>query len=195
MFPVNDDGATMPLYVECTEGAARLAELVRDRRSIVVPPGEKLSFASYFNAFPASYWRRWTIVRSVELRVQINGNATVTVYRSSSRGHQQRVASEQAGNRFGYLSFDLPLAPFGDGGWYWFEVSGSHEESTLDWAEWVVESDRAAQGRVTAGDHDVQPARRLRRASAVPGRRARDHGPDRPGGRRRPGNQERRGQP
>jgi galactofuranosylgalactofuranosylrhamnosyl-N-acetylglucosaminyl-diphospho-decaprenol beta-1,5/1,6-galactofuranosyltransferase len=149
VFPVHDDGSTMPLYVECTEGAARLAELVRDRRSILVPPGERLSFASYFNAFPASYWRRWTIVRSVELRVQVNGNATVTVYRSNSRGNQQRVASEPAGKRFGYLSFELPLAPFGDGGWYWFEVSGSHEESTVDWAEWLVASERAAQGRVT----------------------------------------------
>ena len=149
VFPVHDDGATMPLYVECTEGAPRLAELVRDRRSILVPPGERLSFASYFNAFPASYWRRWTIVSSVELRVQVNGHATVTVYRSNARGHQQRVASEQAGTRFGYLSFELPLAPFGDGGWYWFEVSGGHEPSTLDWAEWVVETDRPAAGRVT----------------------------------------------
>ena len=149
VFPVHDDGATMPLYVECTEGAARLAELVRDRRGILVPPGERLSFASYFNAFPASYWRRWTIVSSVELRVQVNGHATVTVYRSNARGHQQRVASEQAGNRFGYLSFELPLAPFGDGGWYWFEVSGGHEPATLDWAEWVVETDRPAVGRVT----------------------------------------------
>ena len=149
VFPVHDDGATMPLYVECTEGAPRLAELVRDRRSILVPPGERLSFASYFNAFPASYWRRWTIVSSVELRVQVNGHATVTVYRSNARGHQQRVASEQAGNRFGYLCFELPLAPFGDGGWYWFEVSGGHEPATLDWAEWVVETDRPAAGRVT----------------------------------------------
>lgn len=149
IFPVNDDGARMPLYVECTEGAPRLAELVRDRRGILVPPGERLSFASYFNAFPASYWRRWTIVSSVELRVQVNGHATVTVYRSNARGHQQRVVSEQAGNRFGHLSFELPLAPFGDGGWYWFEVSGGHEPATLDWAEWVVETDRPAAGRVT----------------------------------------------
>ena len=149
VFPVNDDGSTMPLYVECTEGAAGLAELVRDRQGIVVPPGMKLSFASYFNAFPASYWRRWTIVTAVELRVMVSGNATVTVYRSNARGNPQRVASEQAGSRFGSLSFSLSLAPFGDGGWYWFEVSGSHEESTIEWAEWVVETDRVAQGRAT----------------------------------------------
>jgi galactofuranosylgalactofuranosylrhamnosyl-N-acetylglucosaminyl-diphospho-decaprenol beta-1,5/1,6-galactofuranosyltransferase len=149
VFPVGDDGSTMPLYVECNEGAARLAELVRGRGTIVVPPGERLSFAGYFNAFPASYWRRWTVVAAVELRVQVTGTATVTVYRSNARGNPQRVTSEQAGTRFGYLSFELPLAPFGDGGWYWFEVSGGHEESIVEWAEWVVETERVAQGRVT----------------------------------------------
>jgi galactofuranosylgalactofuranosylrhamnosyl-N-acetylglucosaminyl-diphospho-decaprenol beta-1,5/1,6-galactofuranosyltransferase len=149
VFPVGDDGSRLPLYVECTEGAARLAELVCDRRSITVPPGERLSFASYFNAFPASYWRRWTVASAVELRVQVTGSATVTVYRSNSRGNPQRVTSEQTGSRFGYLSFPLPLAPFGDGGWYWFEVSGGHEPAVVEWAEWSVLSERPSQGRVT----------------------------------------------
>ena len=149
VLPVDDDGSTMPLYVECAENATALAELVLDRRRITVPPGQRISFASYFNAFPASYWRRWTVVSSVELRVQISGTATVTVYRSSSRGHQQRVVSEQTGDRFGPLTFELPLAPFGDGGWYWFDVSGGHVESTLEWAEWAVVTPRATHGRVT----------------------------------------------
>ena len=29
------------------------------------PSGERLSFGTYFNAFPASYWRRWTVVTDV----------------------------------------------------------------------------------------------------------------------------------
>jgi galactofuranosylgalactofuranosylrhamnosyl-N-acetylglucosaminyl-diphospho-decaprenol beta-1,5/1,6-galactofuranosyltransferase len=149
VLPVADDGSRLPLYVECTAGAARMAEWVRDRRGMAVPPGERLSFASYFNAFPASYWRRWTVATSVELRVLVTGAATVTVYRSNSRGNPQRVASENTASRFGHLTFELPLAPFGDGGWYWFEVAGGHEPSTLEWAEWVVESERPAQGRVT----------------------------------------------
>jgi galactofuranosylgalactofuranosylrhamnosyl-N-acetylglucosaminyl-diphospho-decaprenol beta-1,5/1,6-galactofuranosyltransferase len=149
VLPVADDGSRLPLYVECTAGAARMAEWVRDRRAMAVPPGEQLSFGSYFNAFPASYWRRWTVATSVQLRVLVTGAATVTVYRSNSRGNPQRVASESTASRFGHLTFDLPLAPFGDGGWYWFDVAGGHEPSTLEWAEWVVESERPAQGRVT----------------------------------------------
>ena len=42
-------------------------------------PGERLSFGTYFNAFPASYWRRWTIVDDVTLTVEVQGaGASVT---------------------------------------------------------------------------------------------------------------------
>jgi galactofuranosylgalactofuranosylrhamnosyl-N-acetylglucosaminyl-diphospho-decaprenol beta-1,5/1,6-galactofuranosyltransferase len=148
VFPVGDDGSTMPLYVECTEGAARLAELVRDRGTIVVPPGERLSFAGYFNAFPASYWRRWT---GRSRRAARAGHRDRHRDRLPLERARQPAAGDQraGGHRFGYLSFELPLAPFGDGGWYWFEVSGGHEESIVEWAEWVVETERVAQGRVT----------------------------------------------
>jgi len=151
VLPVDDDGSRIPLYVECDrDQASRLAELVRDRRRIRIPAGERVSFASYFNAFPAAYWRRWTVAQQVELRVQVDGVATVTVYRSNSRGHPQRVDAVQTGDRFGHLSFTLPLEPFGDGGWYWFDVAG-HEAATLEWAEWVVHAPRGSAGTVTIG--------------------------------------------
>ncbi|HEX8865212.1 MAG TPA: hypothetical protein VF821_06090, partial [Lentzea sp.] len=35
---------------------------VASRRGTTVPPSAKVSFATYFNAFPASYWKRWTTV-------------------------------------------------------------------------------------------------------------------------------------
>ena len=33
---------------------------------------EKLSFGTYFNAFPASYWRRWSVVKDVILTVEVD---------------------------------------------------------------------------------------------------------------------------
>lgn len=36
------------------------AKDVHSRRSTKIRAGSRLSFATYFNAFPASYWRRWT---------------------------------------------------------------------------------------------------------------------------------------
>ena len=38
---------------------------IESRTALRVPSGERLSFGTYFNAFPASYWRRWTVVSDV----------------------------------------------------------------------------------------------------------------------------------
>ena len=45
-----------------------------------------MSFATYFNAFPASYWRRWSILESVVLRVELTGTGRVDVYRTKATG-------------------------------------------------------------------------------------------------------------
>ena len=42
---------------------------IESRTALRVRSGERLSFGTYFNAFPASYWRRWTVVKDVELTV------------------------------------------------------------------------------------------------------------------------------
>src|ERR1700742_3880572 len=34
---------------------------IASRRSARISAGRRVSFGSYFNAFPASYWRRWTV--------------------------------------------------------------------------------------------------------------------------------------
>ncbi len=48
---------------------ARFEDLL-SRQSMRVRPGEEISFGTYFNAFPASYWRRWTSVRDIRLVVK-----------------------------------------------------------------------------------------------------------------------------
>ena len=53
--------------------------------------GQSLSFGTYFNAFPASYWRRWTDLQKVVLSVQTRGEGMVIVYKSNGRGVIQRV--------------------------------------------------------------------------------------------------------
>ena len=56
------------------------------RTTLEVGPEAGISFATYFNAFPASYWRRWSILNSVVLRVELTGSARVDVYRSKATG-------------------------------------------------------------------------------------------------------------
>lgn len=136
VFPANRDLDTLPLYVDPDTNKVRKQddngtavvqavgmarklhpEDILDRGSVQVRRGERLSFGSYFNAFPASYWRKWTIATKTVLHIETEGEGTVIVYRSNARGASQRVDSilveGTASNEF-----ELTLAPFGDGGWY-----------------------------------------------------------------------------
>ena len=66
----------------------------QDRTELRLEASQLLSFGTYFNAFPASYWRRHTIVTEVELSVRVTGAGSgVTVYKSMAAGHSQRVDS------------------------------------------------------------------------------------------------------
>lgn len=120
----------------------------QSRTSTQVRPGARLSFGTYFNAFPASYWRRWTVVDSVRLSIQTSGIGSIVVYKSNARGSLQRVASTRvSGDQV--AAFDLSLAPFGDGGWYWFDLAAGTEPLVLHEAQWQTKTDRKIEGSVT----------------------------------------------
>lgn len=121
---------------------------ILSRRSMNVRPGEQVSFGTYFNAFPASYWRRWTDVRNVRLEVTTKGAGTVTVSKSNARGSIQHVDSVSvSGNET--TVFDLTLVPFGDGGWYWFDLAAAHDGMTLEGAQWTLQEAPRSDGQVT----------------------------------------------
>ena len=128
---------------------------VLGRRRYQVPENQRISFGTYFNGFAASYWRRWTVVTDVSLHVSLTGkDSTVIVYRSMPNGRSQRVDSEHTtGAGSEEFRFDLSLAPFGDGGWYWFDVVAGPAGAVLEEATWVadVPVDRADPGSVTIG--------------------------------------------
>jgi len=171
VFPLDPDQDILPLYAEGKQGQPVVsigsdgrertshsapahdqdAQQVLSRRSYRVEPSERTSFGTYFNAFPASYWRRWTVVSSVRLCVTLSGSGTVLVYRSNPRGNIYRVDSAHVEGAAGRtVSFELPLASFADGGWYWFDLVADESGVVLDAAHWETESDRE-QGTVTVG--------------------------------------------
>ncbi|MGH8966371.1 MAG: glycosyltransferase, partial [Actinomycetes bacterium] len=130
-----------------------LAVLGRHRYRI--KESHRISFGTYFNAFAASYWRMWTVVTDVSLHIRVKGDgASVIVYRSMPDGRAQRVDDETvSGGDIASLRFDLSLASFADGGWYWFDIIAGPEEAVLEEAAWVAEvpADRAEPGTVTIG--------------------------------------------
>ncbi|WP_084219748.1 glycosyltransferase [Spirillospora albida] len=127
------------------------AEII-GRRSIVVPSGVRVSFCTYFNAFPAGYWRRWSTVDEVRLRLRVRGEATILIYRSTGKGHLERIKSLHVDSDTPVEeTVDLPLAPFIDGGWYWFDIIADGRTAVLESAEWCAVTERTTPGTATLG--------------------------------------------
>ncbi|MCT1775067.1 glycosyltransferase [Brachybacterium sp. p3-SID957] len=112
------------------------------RHAVTIPATTMRSFGTYFNAFPASYWRRWTPVRKIRLVVRTTGPGQLVVNRSSARGTIQRHTSRPVRGD-GEQVFELPLTAFGDGGWYWFDAYAGAEDLTILGAEWTADADLA----------------------------------------------------
>src|SRR3954462_10747668 len=95
---------------------------VTSRTSACLPEQSEVSFGAYFNAFAAGYWRRWTTLTEVCLRLRLEGRGLVDVHRSKADGSQiyeRGVVLEAAGTH--EVEVALDMRPFEDGGWYWFD--------------------------------------------------------------------------
>ncbi len=116
------------------------------RHGARIPAGEMRSFGTYFNAFPAGYWRRWTPVRKLRLTIVTRGAGRLIVFRSNARGSFQRqdFAQVQEGDETTSI-FDLPLTAFGDGGWYWFDAYSGAGGLEIISAEWSADASLARQ--------------------------------------------------
>lgn len=132
------------------QGIGRIvhADDVLSRTTASVRAGERISFGTYFNAFAASYWRRWTTVREVRLSVRTSGHGTVSVYKSNARGSLQHVETSRVQGDAETI-FTLSLVPFGDGGWYWFDVTAGKDELLFSGAEWQAQAERRQHGSIT----------------------------------------------
>jgi galactofuranosylgalactofuranosylrhamnosyl-N-acetylglucosaminyl-diphospho-decaprenol beta-1,5/1,6-galactofuranosyltransferase len=131
---------------------AQLAEEAGPLRSALISEGCRVSFATYFNAFPASYWRRWTTVDAVILRIRLAGESKVILYRSTARGHSHPVETINVeSDDPETIERTLSLAPFIDGGWYWFDIVAGPRGTTLIDADWLALVEPAAPGRFSIG--------------------------------------------
>ncbi|WP_049822878.1 glycosyltransferase [Arthrobacter sp. H41] len=168
VLPLDGDTDVLPLYVDFNsarrvvehtkrairrgapkapenlpESTHQRSDFIVGRWSLRLPAFRRISLGTYFNAFPASYWRKHTDIRSVRLTVEVDAEATVIVYRSSPRGVANRVDSAHVLK--GQASFDLPVTAFVDGGWYWFDLVAHGDNVTLLGASWAVEESKQLQ--------------------------------------------------
>ncbi|HEV7851409.1 MAG TPA: glycosyltransferase family 2 protein, partial [Mycobacterium sp.] len=141
------------LYVEESNTNARRAHAAT-RTTLQIGAESEVSFATYFNAFPASYWRRWSTLRSVVLRAELTGAGRVDVYRSKATGarifveggpfhHDGTAPGSIVGTASGSIvgtasvEFEISLQPFEDGGWIWFDIT-TDSAVTLHNAGWYA---------------------------------------------------------
>src|SRR4051794_3155608 len=123
---------------------------VDDRATGHLTAGDEVSFATYFNAFPAAYWRRWTSLSSVVLRLRLSGVGRIDVYRSKADGTIVHTTGTPVSGTEEQVELELDLTPFVDGGWYWFDLTADEELTVLD-AGWYADREPLRAGRLAVG--------------------------------------------
>ncbi|SFR16439.1 galactofuranosylgalactofuranosylrhamnosyl-N-acetylglucosaminyl-diphospho-decaprenol beta-1,5/1,6-galactofuranosyltransferase [Lentzea waywayandensis] len=133
-----------PLYLD---EPTNVHSHVSGRRAVTVPTSAKVSFASYFNAFPASYWKRWTVVDDVVLRMRVRGAGRIDVYRSKPNGDTIHLDGQviRSPKAWFDVALTVSLKPFEDGGWIWFDVFTDDTTMEIDDAAWTTEQPLPAQ--------------------------------------------------
>jgi galactofuranosylgalactofuranosylrhamnosyl-N-acetylglucosaminyl-diphospho-decaprenol beta-1,5/1,6-galactofuranosyltransferase len=141
------------LYVEESQTNARRAHATT-RTSLSIGAESEVSFCTYFNALPASYWRRWSILSSVVLRLELAGHGRVDVYRSKADGSRIHVQGKEFAVATGadsvVVEFETDLAPFEDGGWIWFDITTDTAVTLLS-GGWYAPVEAPGEGSIAVG--------------------------------------------
>ncbi|MGV9751889.1 glycosyltransferase [Nocardia farcinica] len=141
------------LYLEESATNARRAHAAT-RTSLSIGAESEVSFCTYFNALPAGYWRRWTVLTSVVLRLELAGHGRVDVYRSKADGSRIHVQGKEfsvpAGAESTTVEFETELAPFEDGGWIWFDIT-TDTAVTLLAGGWYAPLEAPGEGSIAVG--------------------------------------------
>ncbi|MCZ4563032.1 glycosyltransferase [Rhodococcus sp. IEGM 1401] len=137
------------LYLEEALTNAKRAHSL-SRTSVTIGSESEVSFCTYFNAFPASYWRRYSVLKSVVLRVEVSGHCRIDVYRSKADASRIHVEGREAVDGDAAQEFLIDLGPFEDGGWIWFDIT-SDSEVVLESAGWYAPIDAPGEATVAVG--------------------------------------------
>ncbi|OBK51995.1 glycosyl transferase [Mycobacterium gordonae] len=140
------------LYLEESTTNARRAHAT-SRTSLQIGGESEVSFATYFNAFPASYWRRWSTCTSVVLRVELAGTGRIDLYRTKATG--ARIFIEGRGfsgtdENPATLEIEVSLQPFEDGGWIWFDIT-TDTKVTLLGGGWYAPTPAPGTANIAVG--------------------------------------------
>ncbi|WP_426324268.1 glycosyltransferase [Microbacterium sp. E-13] len=115
------------------------------RTSVQAAPGQTVSFATYFGAFPAAYWAAHTGVRRVRASVVVDGEATVTLRRTDAAGRASARASVSVAGGRATLDASCDAGT----GWMWLEITAGDAAVTVGDAVWETSDAPASAVTVT----------------------------------------------
>jgi len=150
ILPRDDDPRDVrPLYLDEPKN---VHSHVSGRCEVTVPRSARVSFGSYFNAFPASYWKRWTDVDQVVLRLTVRGSGRIDVYRSKPSGDIVHLEGHavRSPKQWSTVKLRVALTPFEDGGWIWFDLFTDDSTLELRNSAWTVERELPAKKMAVA---------------------------------------------
>ena len=119
-----------------------------DRFSIGIGPGSMLVTDTYFNSFYECYWRRYTRLVGLRLRLRLSGEGTVLLLRRSLATGLALLESVEFDDDRAEVVIDVPepKVHFRELGALHFDVIARSSDVRLLGAEWLAED--AGQGRV-----------------------------------------------
>lgn len=110
----------------------------------------RVSYATYFNAFPAGYWARWTRVETVILTITTEGSGSIEVF-ESDEDSESRVIRDYVVDGTATTVVELPLTGHRKGGWLWFDLLPSAEGLSLIEATWSTEATPRTDKKASIG--------------------------------------------
>src|SRR3954463_7551391 len=91
--------------------------LVAERDRVTVDGNALVSTNTYFGRFPASYWQRWTSVRSVDVDTVVSGSGRLRLVASESGGEARTIATATVDDAHEEpVRLTAPIDRFVDGG-------------------------------------------------------------------------------
>src|SRR5690606_1631681 len=136
LFAGPSDLVSKDLYAEIVEGVA-----TRRRETVILEPSARVSGNTYFGRFPASYWQRWTTVKSVAVEAEVSGSGQLAVRASDMEGEPRTVTVRTVEDAKGeHVRLDAPLDKFLDGGALWLDLETESGTLPVSNVRWTVDS-------------------------------------------------------
>jgi galactofuranosylgalactofuranosylrhamnosyl-N-acetylglucosaminyl-diphospho-decaprenol beta-1,5/1,6-galactofuranosyltransferase len=150
VFPTADADEIAPLYFDRPHGTEPSSPTIDARTSLTLAPDETVSLGSYFNAFPAAFWTRFTGASRAHLRASLVGSGVLRLVRSRPRP-SERTLEVLVIDGEAAVEASIDLASFADGGACWIDLEAGERGLALTDAAWWVDAPTTEAGTASVG--------------------------------------------